>query len=261
LGDRQCIIKVFRGAVKEAQETCPVGPDRRKGESMTLFHALRPRASTDRFVRRCASWQKSFPDAEIVYPARVLRTSGVAPWLRKTGFGVSAGCDDDLSCVLVAGVAPRRVVLHCDDLPARTIWHAVGLGVGQFIAGSGEQIATLSACAERPQWVVLDVTDEPDDDAVEEMLQAPNIEVCGLHSELDRIDTVDEMIAVMAQLRYRHGLLLTRLSVAVSGTDERPIEAIAGQLGDTVEGGCARYRYPRPVVQICPDWLALTREM
>ena len=100
-------------------------------------------------MRCCSSWQKSFPDAEIVYPARILRTSGVAAWLRETGFGVSVGCGDDLACVLVSGVAPRRVVLRCDELSAGTIWHAVGLGVGQFIAGSGEQIATLSACAER----------------------------------------------------------------------------------------------------------------
>ena len=211
-------------------------------------------------MRCCSQWQKSFPDAEIVYPVRVLRTPGAAQWLRGHGLGLSANCDDDLARVITAGVAPRRVVLHCDDLPARTMWHAVGLGVGQYIVGSREQMSTLSACAERPQCVVLDVTDEPDDAMVEAMLDQPNLEVSGLHSGLDRIDTVDEMIAVMAQLRYHRGTLLTRLSVAVSGTDERPIEAIAGQLDDTVEGGCARFRYPRPVVQVCPDWLALTRE-
>jgi len=227
---------------------------------MTLFHALRPRTSMDRVARCCSSWQKSFPDAEIVYPVRALRMPGTAQWLREHGLGVSAGCDDDLARVIAAAVAPRRVVLHCNDLSARTIWHAVGLGVGQFIAGSREQIATLSACAERPQCVVLDVTDEPDGDEVEAMLRLPNLQFCGLHSELDRIDAVEEMIAVMAQLRYRHGLLLTRLSVAVSGADERPIEAIASQLDDTVEGGCARFRYPRPALQVCPDWLALTRE-
>jgi hypothetical protein len=126
--------------------------------------------------------------------------------------------------------------------------------------GSREQISTLSACAERLQCVVLDVTDQPGDDDIEAMLGQPNIEVTGLHSDLDRLNTVDEMIADMAQLRYHKGVLLTRISVAVPGTDERPIEAIAGQLDDTVEGGCARFRYPRPVVQVCPDWLALTRE-
>ncbi len=215
----------------------------------------------DRVLRCCARWQKSFPEAEIVYPVRVLRTPGAAQWLRGHGLGLGARGDDDLVRIIAAGVAPRRVVLHCDDLPARTVWHAVGLGIGQYIAGSLEQIETLSACAERPQCVVLDVTDEPDDDTVEAMLDQPGLEVSGLHSDLNHIDTVDEMIAVMAQLRYQRGLLLTRLSVAVTGTDDRPIEAIASQLEDTVEGGCARFRYPRPVVQVCPDWLALTREM
>lgn len=212
-------------------------------------------------MRCCAEWQKSFPDAEIVYPGRVLRTPGAARWLRGHGVGLTASCEDDLALIIGAGVAPRRVVLHCNNLPTRTIWHAVGLGVGQYILGSREQITTLSACTDRPQCVVLDVTDEPGDDDVQAMLGQPNIEVSGLHSDLDRLDTVNEMMAVMAQLRYHMGVLLTRVSVAVSGTDERPIAAIASQLDDTVEGGCARFRYPRPVVQVCPDWLALTREM
>jgi Pyridoxal-dependent decarboxylase, pyridoxal binding domain len=227
---------------------------------MTLFSGLRPRSSMDRVVRCCSQWQRVFPDAEIVYPVRVLRTAAAADWVRGRGLGLAASCDDDLERVIAAGVAPRRVVLQCDDLPARTMWHAVGLGVGQHIVGSGEQMATLSACAERPQRVVLDITDEPDDATVEAVLDQPNLEVCGLHSRLARIDAVEEMIAVMAQLRYHRGRLLTRLSVEVAATDERPIEAIASQLADTVEGGCARFRYSRPVIQVCPDWLALTRE-
>jgi diaminopimelate decarboxylase len=227
---------------------------------MTLFHGLRPQLSTDGILRSCSLWSKSFPEAEVVYPVRILRTPGTAQWLRGHGLGLTVNSDNDLTAVIRAGVSPRRVVLHCDDLSARTIWHAVGLGVGQFIVGSREQISTLSACAERLQCVVLDVTDQPGDDDIEAMLGQPNIEVTGLHSDLDRLNTVDEMIADMAQLRYHKGVLLTRISVAVPGTDERPIEAIAGQLDDTVEGGCARFRYPRPVVQVCPDWLALTRE-
>lgn len=219
--------------------------------------ALRLRSSFDRAVRGCTRWEKSFPDAEIVYPARVLRTSAGAEWLRSQRLMVGARCDDDLARAIAAGVAPRKIVLRCDELSARTIWHAVGLGVGQYVAGNDEQIATLSACAERRPRVVLDVSDEPDDVALQRLLNQPGLAVSGLYSELNRIDAVDEMIALMAQLRYRRGLLLTRLSVGVS-LDDRPIEALAGQLEDTMEGGCARFRYPRPAVQVCPDWVAVT---
>ena len=227
---------------------------------MTLFQGLRPRSSTDRLLRCCSRWQESFPEAEIVYPVRLLRSPGAAQWLRGQGAGLSARSDDDLGHIIAAGVAPRRAVLHCDDLPTRTIWHAVGLGVGQYIIGSHEQMATLSACAERPQSVVLDITDRPDDATVKAMLDQPNVQVLGLHSNLDRIDAIEEMIAAMAELRYQRGALLTRLSVAVSATDPRQIEAISSQLNDTVEGGCARFRFPRLVVQVCPDWPALTRK-
>lgn len=181
--------------------------------------------------------------------------------MRGQGLAVSANCYDDLARAMAASVPPRRVVLHCDDLSARTLWHAVGLGVGQYIVGSQEQVETLSACAEHRPLVVVDVSDEPDEETVQAMLGDPDLDVTGLHSELDRVDTVDDMIALMAQMRYHRGVLMTRLSVAVSGIDHRSIEAIASQLEDTVEGGCARFRYPRPTIQVCPDWLALTREI
>ncbi|MCW2649944.1 MAG: lysA [Mycobacterium sp.] len=227
---------------------------------MGFFQAIHSRTSTDRVQRCCSHWHTSFPEAEVVYPMGALRTPAAAQWLRAHGLGLSASSDDDLARVIAAGIAPRSVVLHCHDLPARSVWQAVGLGVGQYIVGARGQVSTLAACAERPRCVVLDVTHEHDDDAVQAMLDEPHLEVSGLHSGLDRVDTVDGLIALMAQLRYHRGVLMTRISVAMSGADDRAIEAIASQLDDTIEGGCARFRYPRPVVQVCPDSVALTRE-
>lgn len=161
-----------------------------------------------------------------------------------------------------AGIAPRRMIFHCAGATGRTIHDAIGLGVGQFIVDSESAVAMLGACADRPQHVLVDVTSGAPDWLLKAVLAEERLSMTGLYSELGYPEAaLLRVLEHMADVRSRHGILLSRVGVVVRGGHALPIESMAEAIGDAIDEGCARFRLQRPALTVFPDWTALTHDM
>ncbi|GAD87005.1 diaminopimelate decarboxylase [Nocardia asteroides NBRC 15531] len=232
---------------------------------------------------RCRAYRKYFPDAEIVYAGTALMIGALARWVTEEGLSVQAGSGGELSVALAAGVEPRRVVLHgpgktCDEL--RT---AVEHGVGRIVVGSLTEISLLAALATRPQQVLLRVDPAIEvpggprfgfplrgtslATAVARIAGQPNLRLVGLHCHLGAQisnpdlygEAIRRLIGEMAWIDAEYGLLLSHLdiggghAVAVRGGDaELNLPEFADIVEDALDAGCARHRFPRPVLVLEP---------
>lgn len=214
-------------------------------------------------LRRCALYRKAFRGAAISYPADVLRLESVATWIRRHGVGVDVATADELDHTLEAGIAPLRIVMHrCDDA-ADPIRLAVNAGVGRFVVNSIQQVAILASSAQRPQRVLIDVTSETAEELAAEVGSCGRLDPIGLHCQLGDADDdaargiVFSMVAQMSRIRREYGVILTRVSLVEGESsdwrcDRSDLCRVAEVLNDAVEDGCARHRYPQPVLVLSP---------
>jgi Pyridoxal-dependent decarboxylase, pyridoxal binding domain len=211
---------------------------------------------------RCNRWRKAFRDADVAYPATVLAIPLAASWIRERGCGVDAHSPQGIAFAMSAGVAPARVMFHCNSATGRTITDALSLGVGQFIVDSESGVVMLGACAERPQHVLIEVTGDGTDGLVAAVLAEEQLTLTGFYNEADNpADAVLPIFELMADVRSRRGLLLSRMGVAVRDGHPTSPESLAEAICDAVEEGCARFRLPRPALTVFPDWMSLTHDM
>jgi diaminopimelate decarboxylase len=69
------------------------------------------------------------------------------------------------------------------------------------------------------------------------------------------------MLEHIADVRGRHGILLSRIGIVVRSGHSLPVESVAEAIDDAIDDGCARFRVPRPALTVFPDWTALTHDM
>jgi len=154
------------------------------------------------------------------------------------------------------------VILHCANATGRILYDALSLGVGQFIVDSENAAAMLGACAQRSQRVLVDVTSGAPDWLFKAVLAEERLTMTGLYSELGYPeDGVLRMLEHISDVRGRHGMLLSRIGLAVRGGHSSPVEAVAEKVADALDDGCARFRLPRPALTVFPDWTALTHDL
>jgi diaminopimelate decarboxylase len=148
------------------------------------------------------------PHTEIVFPAALLEIPGAAKWLRELGLCVDVRSYRQIDSALAAGINPVQMVLRSEYAVTRTIWHAVGLGVGRFVVASEGQVLALSACVRRPQPVLVDVTAGPPDELITAVFAQHRLQLTGLHCQLgvdSQADDVNRVIGLMAQFSREHG--------------------------------------------------------
>jgi diaminopimelate decarboxylase len=224
------------------------------------------RASTDAghsdVDARCSRWRKAFRDAHVAYPATVLAIPRAAKWVRERGCDVDAHSPQGISFAMSAGVAPARVIFHCNNATGRTITDALSVGIGQFIVDSESGVVMLGACADRPHDVLVDVTGGGTDGLVAAVLAEHQLTLTGFYSEADNAaDAVLPVFERLADVRSRRGLLLRRIGVAVRNGRLTSPESLAEAIREAVDEGCARFRLPRPSLTVFPDWITLTHDM
>ena len=102
---------------------------------------------------------------------------------------------------------------------------------------------------------------------MERILHQPLLELVGLHCHIGSQVTdptlygeaIHRMIATMADIRSRHGVILHELNIGgghgvpyVSGDPELNIAELADLIDDSLDWACAKERFPRPRIVIEP---------
>ena len=237
------------------------------------------------FRARIRCYRATLPDVELVYAGMALLSTAVAGWAAAEGAGVAVCSGGELATVLAGGVPASRIILHGNAKTPGELHDASAAGVGRVVIDSPSEIALLAARARQRQRVLVRVIPDIDTDptfgfavsggqaagAVKRVLDQPSLDLVGLHCQLgcqlgpqftDRGldgEAIRQMIAVMAEIRDQHQVVLTELNLggghAVpfrSGDPESDLRAIATGLHTALQSACAEYRYPRPQVVIEP---------
>jgi diaminopimelate decarboxylase len=185
----------------------------------------------------------------------------LATWVRRQGVTVDVTSAVDLAGAMAEGIDPMHIVIHAHDGATASVRRAVSTGAARFVVGSSRQIAGLAESADRVQRVVIDTTAM--DALTSEVLAQRGLELIGLHRRLDDPDdaigmvALREMIAQMARIRRKHGVLLSRVSLAGLDVGERCLEPrilrrIAEAMNEVIGDACARHAFPRPGLTVSP---------
>jgi diaminopimelate decarboxylase len=244
------------------------------------------------FRHRIRAYRDRLPHAEIVYAGKSLLTIAVARWAAEEGVGVDVCSGGEMAVALAGGVDPSRIVMHGNVKTFDELRAAASAGVGRIVVDSATEIASLAAVACRPQNVLVRVTPDLDihghpavttgvtdqkfgialagermQEAVSRILAASHLNLVGLHCHLGSQvadaavygKAIDRMVAAMADIRHRHGIVLDELNVGgghavpyVSGDPALSLSELAGQVDDALDRACAAERYPRPRVVMEP---------
>jgi diaminopimelate decarboxylase len=187
---------------------------------------------------------------------------------------------------------PERIVMHGNAKSIDELRAAVRVGVGRIVVDSCSEIAYLAGLAGRRQPVLIRVTPDIDihghravttgitdqkfgfsldggaaAEAVARVLAHPNLDLVGLHCHIGSQvsdpalygEAIRRMIAAMADIRARHGVILTELNIGgghaipyLAGDPELDVDKLAAVIDDALDAACAAERFPRPVVVVEP---------
>ncbi|MEM6105850.1 diaminopimelate decarboxylase [Mycobacterium sp. 050272] len=241
-----------------------------------------------RYRKALRGWQ----GFEIVYAGKSLLTTGVARWAREEGLGVDVCSAGELAVALAGGVDPARIIMHGNAKSPEELQQAVRAGVGRVVLDSCIEIAYLAGCARKSQPVLIRVTPDIDihghravttgisdqkfgftlagdhaADAVKRVLAHPILDLVGLHCHIGSQVTdpalygeaIHRMIAAMADIRARHGIILTELNIGgghaipyLPGDRELDLDDLAVVLEDALDEACAAEHFPRPTLVVEP---------
>jgi len=244
------------------------------------------------FRRRARRYRKALRHTEVVYAGKSLLTTAVARWAREEGLGVDVCSAGELAVALAGGVDPARIVMHGNAKSPDELRKAVRVGVGRIVVDSFMDIAYLAGVATRRQRVLIRVTPDIDihghralttgisdqkfgftvagnlaADAVQRVLAHPILDLVGLHCHIGSQVTdaalygeaIHRMIAAMADIRLRHGVILTELNIGggfgipyVPGDPELDVDELARVIEDALDEACAAEHFPRPTIVVEP---------
>jgi diaminopimelate decarboxylase len=244
------------------------------------------------FRGRARRYRAALPHTEVVYAGKSLLSMAVARWTREEGLGVDVCSAGELATVLAGGVEKARIIMHGNAKSQDELRAAVRNGVGRIVLDSCSEITDLAGLAEGRQRVLIRVTPDIDihghhavttgisdqkfgftlegghaAEAVARVLAHPNLDLIGLHCHIGSQVTdaglygeaIRRMIAVMADVRTRHGVILTQLNIGgghgipyLAGDPELSVDELARVIEDALDAACAAEHFPRPAIVIEP---------
>jgi diaminopimelate decarboxylase len=244
------------------------------------------------FRHRIRRYRAALPEAEVVYAGKSLLTTAVAHWVAEEGLGIDVCSAGELAIALTGGIDPKRIIMHGNAKTPDELREAASIGVGRVVVDSPIEIALLAGRVRRRQQVLLRVT--PDVDihghrsavtgvtdqkfgfaiadgraaaAVKRVMDQPLLDLVGLHCHIGSQvadpalygESVRRLIATMADVRTRHGVVLTELNIGgghavpyVSGDRGLDLTALNESIEDALDTACAAERFPRPAIVIEP---------
>jgi diaminopimelate decarboxylase len=244
------------------------------------------------FRCRAHRYRTALRNTEVVYAGKSLLTIAVARWARDEGLGVDVCSAGELAIALAGGVAKARIIMHGNAKSQDELRAAVRFGIGRIVLDSCIEITDLAGLAEGRQRVLIRVTPDIDihghhavttgisdqkfgfaldgghaADAVARVLSHPSLDLIGLHCHLGSQVTdaalygeaIRRMIAAMADIRARHGVILTQLNIGgghgipyLAGDPELSVDELARVIEDALDAACAAERFPRPAIVVEP---------
>ncbi len=244
------------------------------------------------FRHRARRYRKSLRGLEVVYAGKSLLTTAVARWAREERLGVDVCSGGELAVALAGGVDPARIIMHGNAKSPDELREAARVGVGRIVLDSCIEIAYLAGVARRRQPVLIRVTPDIDihghravttgisdqkfgftlagdhaADAVKRVLAHPILDLVGLHCHIGSQVTdaalygeaIRRMIAAMADIRARHGVILTELNIGgghaipyVPGDRALDLDELARVIEDALDAACAAEHFPRPTIVVEP---------
>jgi diaminopimelate decarboxylase len=244
------------------------------------------------FRDRIRRYRAAMPGVDIVYAAKSLLSTAVAHWVSEEGLGLDVCSGGELAIALAAGVDPAGIILHGNAKTPDELRDATMVGVGRIVVDSPIEIAFLAGRVRRCQPVLLRIA--PDIDvhghaavntgvidqkfgfaitdghalrAVKRILDQPWLDLVGLHCHIGSQVTdaslygeaVRRMIATMADVRDRHGVVLGELNIGgghgvpyVTGDPELNLGELARIVDEALEEVCAERGFPRPKIVMEP---------
>ncbi|MFC8290606.1 diaminopimelate decarboxylase [Streptomyces sp. NPDC057242] len=249
----------------------------------------------DDFRARCRSWRAAFTGHDVFYAAKAFLCHQVATWLKHEGLGIDVCSAGELRTARRAGIPGSSVILHGNNKSVAELAEAVDHGVSLVVVDSHDEMARLSDIATRRgtrQQVLVrvtpgveahthaSITTGTDDQkfgfslstgsahrAISHALDAPGLELVGLHSHLgsqilrpDVFETAaDRLVGLMADTARTHGTLLRRLDLGgglgiAYLPDDEPLDVrdLAPTVIDRVRKACAGAGVPMPRLAVEP---------
>jgi diaminopimelate decarboxylase len=238
------------------------------------------------FRARIRCYRAALTGVDLIYAGKALLSAAVAGWAAAEGAGVGVCSGGELATALAGGVPPSQIILHGDAKTAGDLHDAAAAGVGRIVIDSPSEIALLASRVRRQRVLVRVVPDletgrvtgvDPTfgfalaggeaAGAVKRVLDQPCLDLVGLHCQLGSQlsdaklygAAIRQMMAVLAEVRDRHQIVLTELNLGggqavpcMSGGPELGLHELATVIDAALESACAEYGYPRPRIVIEP---------
>jgi diaminopimelate decarboxylase len=244
------------------------------------------------FRSRARRYRAALHNTEVIYAGKSLLTIAVARWVREEGLGLDVCSAGELAVAMAGGVEKARIIMHGNAKSQDELRAAVRFGIGRIVLDSSFEITRLAGLAEGRQSVLIRVTPDVDihghravttgvngqkfgfaleggdaADAVARVLSHPTLDLVGLHCHLGSQVTdaavygeaIRRLIAAMADVRTRHGVILTQLNLGgghgvpyLADDPELSISELARVIDDALDAGCAAEHFPRPHIVVEP---------
>jgi diaminopimelate decarboxylase len=196
----------------------------------------------DDFRTRARAFRDAFPDADVYYAGKAFLCVATARWVQEEGLRLDVCTGGELAVALRAQFPPERLALHGNNKSVAELRRALEVGVGRIIIDSVEEIGRLSDLAvelgvtarvmvrvtagveahtheyistsHEDQKFGFSISDGAALDAVRRVLDAPNLELLGLHSHIGSQIFVTDGFEVAARRVLRlHAQIVSELGV------------------------------------------------
>ncbi len=247
------------------------------------------------FRARARAFRAAFASYDVFYAGKAFLCTAVAQWVQEEGLSLDVCSDGELTVALRAGFDPARIGYHGNNKTPMELRRAVVEGVGRIIVDSVHEIERLEsiaaetgrrarvmvrvtagveahtheyiATAHEDQKFGFSITTGDAFEAVRRLLDAPGIELLGLHSHIGSqiFDSsgfevaARRVLALQARVSDELGVTLPEMDlgggfgIAYTTQDDPSDPAqLATEMSKIVEHECRALGIPEPRLSIEP---------